>query len=147
MNKNFCFRCDGQRCPKIWFKVKDHYLDLKNDQLEDFLERIRKSELNIDFDDGKKIEIIKGKTKLTLIRHECGPEIISDFFVAGVVTSVIEIFKFLLKKISKRKGERPIFNIYINKVEVTFLNREEFEETIDNSLNQKRAATFLPPKK
>ncbi|MDD3066506.1 MAG: hypothetical protein PHO48_01600 [Candidatus Gracilibacteria bacterium] len=144
MKKDFCFGCDGSGEAVVWFKTKDHYLDLKNQQLEDFLREVKKAGFVVDYDRDKRMELSYKKQKFILLRHECGPEILLGLgYVASIfaiVDGVVKIVKFLRKILqskNKETKEKPIFKIYINKIEIDFSSDSKLKEAISDFLSRK----------
>ncbi|MDD5110925.1 MAG: hypothetical protein PHG85_00100 [Candidatus Altiarchaeota archaeon] len=138
--------CDKCKSPgvAIWFKTKDHYLDLKGAQFDEFVQELEKLDLNVKDIDYKNIEVIspKDRIRITLIRHECGPEIISDFLgelaKAGIITIILDTLKKLIKKKSKEKKETPRYQVYVF---------QQFNRLELNSFDQKTILTAFKKSK
>lgn len=143
----FCDKCKSKE-QIIWFKTKDHYLDLKKgevnyNQFEDFSKELEKHGLEVREVDYKTIEIKDPKKKIAvkIRRHECGPEILFDFskdlLIAGIIVVIIEILKKLTKKKAKKRKEKPTFAVYIfqgkNRIQINSFDEKSILDAIQGA--------------
>lgn len=146
MNR-FCDKCKSPE-GRIWFKTKDHYLDLKRDQFDEFVEELEKHDLDVKDIDYKTIQVNspKEKFRITINRHECGPELVFGFLgeiaKAGIIAVILNALKKLIKKKSKERKETPQYNVFVyqqfNRIELNSFNQNTILKAITNDRAPKR---------
>lgn len=118
----FCNDCQTNR---IWFKTRDHYLDLndKDNQFSDFSNELEKLGLKVKCIDSKTINVTDpiSNVWLKIVRHECGPEILvlepfvrdiaKAVLVKVLVDGVINVFKKMVRKKAKKRKEKMVYNV------------------------------------
>lgn len=140
-----CNSCTNSKQGCFWFKTDDHYLDLEKggqyNQFDDFSEQLQKSDLTA-IEVNHKTILIENKSKqsVTVIRHECGPEIVGFLFDLGKAAMVALIIKALektIKKTGKKRNDKPQYKvIFINRqtqVTVTSYTKENILKTMQEN--------------
>jgi hypothetical protein len=147
MVSQFCDKCQSHE-KIIWFKTKDHYLDLKGEQFSEFVQELEKHELTAKYVDDKTLEVLSPKRdiRVRLKCHECGPEIIHGFagelIKAGIIAVILDALKKLIKKKSKEMGETATYQVYVvqefNKIEINSFNKEVISAALKKTDNLKQ---------
>ena len=151
----FCDRCNKDNV--IWFKSKDHYLDLKKGennyyQFEIFSEELKKSDLKVKEINYKSLKVKHPNGEIIIHRHECGPEILFDIskiliekvpsycFYIGLI---IRALKKLTEKKAKKRKEKPIYAVYFfqdhNRIKINSFDKDSIFKAAKRSYQTRRS--------